>query len=259
MKKIITIASLLAVSLAANAQEVIVATPVPVTRAYKPVAGDVLAEIGFLAGGIGTNPTSLSGSPFSTDVVFVPQLKFRYFLQDQIALRVGFNYTQNSNTDRFYGADPGSEKGFARDASSLFGLNAGIEKHFSGTGRLSTYVGADIAFQKVSASTKWENTADGSTFSDGDTRKTRGYNDAGVNGSTGFGLRAVAGADYYFVEKVYLGAEFGWGFIASKESKTKTEETVGGVTTDPVETESTGGSFNLAPSLTAGLRLGFIF
>jgi opacity protein-like surface antigen len=255
MKKIIIAVSMLAATFVANAQE----PTLQPTRLYKPVAGNVLAEIGFLVGGVAANPTSLQSSPFSSGTTIIPQLKFRYFLQDQIALRVGFNFTQNSNTTKIYEAG-GSGTGFARDGYSLFGLNAGLEKHFTGTGRLSTYVGADVLFQKVSAASKWDNTADGTTFSDGDTRKTRGFNTAtpAVNSSFGFGLRAVAGADYYFVEKVYLGAEFGWGFIASKDGKTKDEKTVGGVTTT-VETKSTGGSFNLAPMITGGLRLGFIF
>jgi len=251
MKKIIIAASMLAATFAANAQDPSLAP----TRLYKPVAGNVLAEIGFLAVGVADDPTSLSESPYA----LTPQLKFRYFLQDQIALRVGFNFSQRASVNRIYEANPGSGEGFAKDASSTFMLNAGLEKHFTGTGRLSTYAGADLSFRKVSASTKWENTADGINFSNGDTRQTRGFNDGGVNGSFGFGLRAVAGADYYFVEKVYLGAEFGWGFIASRDSKTKEEETVGGVTSDPVENDSPGGSFELAPSLTAGLRLGFIF
>lgn len=258
MKKIITIASLLAFTLAANAQQettVTTTTTVPVTRAYKPVAGDVLAEIGFITGGIAVNPTELSENSFGS-----PQLKFRYFLQDQIALRVGFNYTQSTETTKIYEANPGSGDGFAKDKSSLFALNLGIEKHLTGTGRLSTYVGGDLSFQAIGASSKWENTADGTNYADGAAYKAKGVNGAGDRGSFGFGLRAVTGADYYFVEKVYLGAELGWGFIATKEGKSKEEFTpAGGGATTTVDEKSGGGEFNLAPSLTAGLRLGFIF
>lgn len=260
MKKIITIASLLALSLAANAQQettvtTVTTTPVPVTRAYKPVAGNVLAEIGFFTGpnGIFGDVTSLSSSSFGT-----PQLKFRYFLANDLALRAGVNISQNTQTTRIYEGGAGSGEGYAKDRTSVVGINVGIEKHFSGTGRLSTYAGGDISFQKVGASTKWDNTANGTTYTDGASRKTTGFNANGDNGSFGFGLRGIAGADYYFVEKVYLGAELGWGFIASKESKTKDEVTLGG-NTNTTETSSTGGEFNLAPSLSAGLRLGFIF
>ena len=251
MKKIIIAASMLAATFAANAQDPSLAP----TRLYKPVAGNVTAEIGFLTGGVSANPTRLQDGPFGE---LTPQLKFRYFLQDQIALRVGFGYTKTATTNKYYEAAPGSGEGFERDALSRFGLNLGLEKHFTGTGRLSTYAGADILFQKVGASTKWEN-SDGNGFVDGQTRQTKGFSVNGGEASVGFGLRAVAGADYYFVEKVYLGAEMGWGFIASKNGKTKDESTIGGVTADPIETESTGGSFVLTPSLNLGLRLGFIF
>jgi len=248
MKKIIIAVSMLAATFVANAQEPSLA---PTGKMYKPVAGNVLAELGlFGATGFVNLPTSTFGTP---------QLKFRYFLQDQIAIRVGFNYTQNASTTRVYEANSGSGKGYARDMSSIFGLNVGLEKHFSGTGRLSTYAGGDLSFQTVSAATRWENTANGTAFSNGDTRKTRGFNDAGVNGSIGFGLRAIAGADYYFVEKVYLGAEFGWGFTASKDVKTKEDVTVGGVTNPTIENKSVSGTFTLAPVLTAGVRIGFIF
>jgi hypothetical protein len=251
MKKIIIAVSMLASCLVANAQEP-TATPAPASKLYKPVQGNLLAEIGFLVGGIAANPTSLNQSTFGTE-----QLKFRYFLQDQMAVRVGFAYSQATNTDKYYEATPGSGSGFARDGYSVFGLNVGLEKHFTGTGRLSTYAGGDLSFQKTSASTKWDN-SDGAAYVNGQTRKTKGFNTVGDNSSFGFGLRGIVGADYYFVEKVYLGTEFGWGFIASKEGKTKDESTVGGVSTT-TETKSTGSNFNLAPSLTLGLRLGFIF
>lgn len=262
MKKIIIAASMLFAAMAANAQEPMTTTTtttsvVPGARMYKPVAGDVLAELGFLVGGIGANPTSLSPSPFSSPTNVIPQLKFRYFLQDQLALRVGFNFTQQGNTTKYYEVTPGSGVGSVKTANSVFALNLGAEKHFTGTGRLSTYVGGDISFQKIGVSEKWEN-SDGTGFVNGASRTYKGTNAAGDNGSTGFGLRAVAGADYYFVDKVYLGAEFGWGFIASKNGKAKIEDTAGGVTTT-TETKTSGGAFNLAPSLTAGLRLGFRF
>jgi hypothetical protein len=257
MKKIIIAVSMLVATMAANAQEPMTTTTTtttPTGKQYKPVSGDLLAEIGLFAGagGITGGVTSLSQSAFGT-----PQLKFRYFLQDQIAIRLGFNYTQNSNTNKIN--DP-LGTGSVKQMNSLFGLNLGLEKHFTGTGRLSTYAGGDLLFQAVGVSEKWDNTANGTTFTNGASSTYKGRNAAGtVNGSVGFGVRAVAGADYYFVDKVYLGAEFGWGFIASKNSKTTSDITPVGGPTVSTTNSSTGGSFNLAPSLTAGLRLGFRF
>jgi len=249
MKKIIIAASMLAATFVANAQE----PSLKPTKLYKPVAGNVLAEFGLFTGGlVGADVTSLSSSPYGS-----PQLKFRYFIQDQIALRAGFNYTQKTNSTKIN--DPAGI-GSVKEMSSLFGLNIGIEKHFTGTSRLSTYVGADVSFQKVGVSSTWDNTANGTTFTNGASRKTVGANATKTaNGSFGFGLRAVTGADYYFVEKVYLGAELGWGFIASKNDKINDEVTPAGGQTVKTTTNSTGGSFNILPSLTAGLRIGYIF
>jgi len=256
MKKIILAASMLAFYMGANAQDMGVTTTTTTTttdrivlgKDYKPVQGDVLAEIGLFGGDIVNLPASTFGTP---------QLKFRYFLQDKLALRVGFNLTQQSSTTKFYEPAPGSGDGYARTMNSLFGINAGVEKHFAGTGRLSTYVGADASVQFTGAASKWENTTDGVTYTADASRKVTGTN-ANGNRSFGTGLRVITGADYYFVEKVYLGAEFGWGFMAVVDGKTKTETTVGGVTTT-VETKSTGSEFNLMPSLTAGVRIGYRF
>lgn len=236
MKKLIVAASMLAACFGAYAQD------------YKPVAGDVTAELGLFSGDF----VNLPNSGFGT-----PQLKFRYFLQDQMALRVGLNITKTTDTERIYEGAPGTGEGFARTSNSLVGLNLGVEKHFAGTERLSTYAGADLMVQFTGASEKWENTADGTNFADGENTTIKGTNADG-NSSFGIGARIIAGADYYFVEKVYLGGEFGWGFTAVKNGKVKSEVTSGGTTVSN-ETKSTGGSFELAPNLTAGVRIGFRF
>jgi len=259
MKKIFIAVSMLVATMTANAQEPMTTTTTttaPTGKQYKPVSGDLLAEIGLFAGagGITGGVTSLSQSPFNAQT---PMLKFRYFLQDQIAVRLGFNYTQNSNTTKIN--DP-LGTGSVKQMNSVFGLNVGLEKHFTGTGRLSTYAGGDLLFQTVGVSEKRDNTTNGTTFTNGASSTYKGTNAAGTaNGSMGFGVRAVVGADYYFVDKVYLGAEFGWGFIASKNSKTTSDITPAGGPTVSTTNSSTGGSFNLAPTLTAGLRLGFRF
>jgi hypothetical protein len=241
MKKLVLAASMLAVSFGVFAQD------------YKPVAGDVTAELS-LTGGIAITEPDLNQSGFPA----TPNLRFRYFLQDQMALRVGFNFSSYGDRTNIYEATPGTGEGFAKYKSSIFNLNLGLEKHLVGTDRLSTYVGADLLLRKTGASDVWDNTNNGITFSNGDSRKRTGVNTNGDVASFGFGLRGVVGGEYYFIEKVYLGAEFGWGFTAIKEGKVKDEITSGGTTTT-VETNSQGSQFELAPNLTAGVRLGFRF
>ncbi|MCU0416505.1 MAG: hypothetical protein MUE33_04890 [Cytophagaceae bacterium] len=239
MKKLVVAASMLAASFGAFAQD------------YKPVAGNVTAELG-LVGAIGNTSLTLPNSGFAG----TPNLRFRYFLQDKMAVRLGFNYSKFTETNKFYGASS-SDEGTQKINSSVFGLNLGIEKHLAGTNRLSTYAGADLLLRFAGASEKWEK-YDGTGFNNDYERTLKGANSNGDNGSFGFGLRAVAGAEYYFVEKVYLGGEFGWGFTAIKNGKTSDEVTTAGTTTT-TETESNGGTFNLNPALSAGIRLGFRF
>ena len=245
MKKLTVVAALLAASFGAYAQD------------YKPVAGNAVVELG-LVGGLGTTTTVLSPSAFGT-----PQVKVRYFLADQLAARVGFNWSQSTTTNKFYGGPNGDDLGTQKIKGSIFMLNLGIEKHFAGTERLSTYVGADLLFRMTGVSEKNENYSSGpipaAGYAANHSETFKGTNSAGTaNSTTGFGLRAVTGADYYFIEKVYLGAEIGWGFIATSDKKASAEITDSGTTTT-TNFKSGGGSFDLAPAVSGTIRLGFRF
>ena len=81
------------------------------------------------------------------------------------------------------------------DAVWNLGLGYGIENHFSGSERLSTFwgYGANVGIGSGEASTD----ADGNA----------------VDAETSFGLGAgvFLGADYYIMPKVYVGVEMGWG------------------------------------------------
>ncbi|HEX8548061.1 MAG TPA: hypothetical protein VF691_13960, partial [Cytophagaceae bacterium] len=81
------------------------------------------------------------------------------------------------------------------------------------------------------------------------------------NAGFGFGLRVVGGADYYIAKKLYLGGEFGWGFLAFKAREIETTSTTvaGGTTTTTASKSEGNTSFTLAPSVVAGLKVGFVF
>lgn len=232
MKKILLSASLLAMSLLAQAQD-----------DYKPVQGDVTAE--FTYGGL-FNPSQLGLNGGG--------LRFRYFLADQLAARVGFNASSNSVTNNFLYTENNMQVigGTEKITTSAFDLNLGVEKHFTGTERLSTYAGADLRVNLGGYKEVGENT-DGNNYDKGTFYSSR-------TGSTGIGLRLVAGADYYFVKKVYLGGEFGWGFLANSTGKTKTSVETGGSSVEIVTPASNNAkSFEVSPSVVGSVRLGFRF
>ncbi len=234
MKKTLLVFGLAIAGLAANAQS-----------EFKPKKGDVTTEFG-LSGGVLNSSFNLNETG--------SLLRFRYFTQEKLAIRLGFNLSTDSETANAYGID-NSYSGNVKRKETSFLLNLGIEKHFTGTERLSTYVGGDILFgygnQKASYLNSNNNLAN----------PTYVANVSGeVNGPStlGIGLRAVAGADYYFTKRVYLGVEGGFGFLYQSEGKTTiTNNTASTSTTSTFN--SAGNSLSVEPSVITGVRIGFIF
>jgi|SRR6478609_5738435 len=239
MKKLLISASLVLATLAASAQD------------YKPLKGAATAEFG-VTGGISNTALTLNNGG--------GQLRFRYFLADQLAARVGFNITSSSTKSMVYEAGNTGNEGSRVSKTSGITFNLGVEKHFTGSDRLSTYLGADLLIVKNGASGKDEN-YNGGVYSKDYNVTYKGRNPAGTaTSSFGWGLRLVGGADYYFIENVYLGGEFGWGFTSTKNGKTSVATTPGtGAPTTTVENKSTGSAFTLTPQIITGIRLGFKF
>ncbi len=232
MKKLLLVAGLAFASLAANAQS-----------EFKPVKGDVSTEFG-LTGGVLNSDFKLSEGSL---------LKARYFFQEKLALRAGFNLSVDNETANAYGAN--SEQGNVKRNQTDFLFSLGIEKHFTGTERLSPYVGLDILYGISSEKDSYSNSnnnINAPVYVANVSGERKGP------GNTGFGLRAITGADYYFTKKVFLGVEGGFGFISQKEGKTTVTNTVGGNTTTTT-TESAGSGLTVAPSVITGVRIGFIF
>ncbi|WP_207434117.1 outer membrane beta-barrel protein [Sabulibacter ruber] len=192
----------------------------------KPAAGEVTGEVQLNL--TGTNTVGLG----------LNQLRGRYFLAPNTAIRASFILDVQNDTE---------DDDFSR-TSTLFVLAPGIEKHFAGTERLSPYVGAELSFTKFSANEEGDNyEIDGAWSNGGNNITNRNY--------FGFGLGAVAGADYYFARHVYLGVEFGFGLQYRKEGDVEINPESGPNTTIDGE----GGSLRLRPTVNSGLRLGFVF
>jgi hypothetical protein len=197
-------------------------------------------------------------------------LRFRYFLADDLALRVGLNISSRRRTDKFISDNsvtpaptPPVTEGERTFKRSLVLLNLGAEKHFAGTDRLDTYVGADLMFAIAGAGEKGENISQGANSpTAGASYEIKGATSGGYSqAGFGFGLRLVGGADYYIAKKLYLGGEFGWGFMSfkGKESETTTTSTAGGTSTTTVSNNEGPTKFEIMPSLVAGIKVGFVF
>lgn len=254
MKKIFIAASLVFASLISNAQD-------EGDDAFKASSGDVTGEFsltgGILNSALGLNNASNLGSG--------GQLKIRYFLSDELAIRIGFNISRYSEKDLV--PEVGTTNvGEVVGKFSQTVLNLGIEKHFNGTKRLSPYVGADILVSNASTREEGENVDLSGDFASGTsyTLRNSGFSffntQFGTSDPTpgfGVGLRLVAGADFYFVKNVYLGGEFGWGFLYTNEKDGEVEFTTAGATT--TTSVESGRTIQFAPSVITGVRLGFVF
>ena len=197
---------------------------------FKPEAGDVTVDLG-VSGGLGNTSINLAdgGAAF----------KVRYFTSDNFAYRITMVLANNSDTDNSVTNIVSKDNNFA------LGLGFGAEKHFTGTDRLSPYIGGDILVGYASSNSK-----DTFTPTSGTTVVTevKGPN------SFGAGVRGVFGADYYFAKRVFLGVEAGLALMYSSEGDTTSK-----VTGSPDVTVKGGNNFNISPSVVTGIRIGYAF
>lgn len=213
------------------------ATVGTIAFAQKPTTGNITVEMG-LSSILGT-PVS----PANPAGVGVGTLRGRYFLSDNMAVRGSFGVGMGSTT-----TTAGTEETVAK--STGFTLGAGIEKHLSGTSKLSPYLGAEVAFGIASGSTEVTNFGGVA----GDKQSITG------GGTSNLRLNAMLGADYWIVERVYVGAEFGMTlFGTSTVADTETETTVGGATAKVTTTGNSSSNFGIAPAALGMVRIGLMF
>ena len=196
---------------------------------------------------------SLEGMINYSDMGFewnAPNLRMRYFVNDNIAARVTLGMSSSSETMNVYEAG-GSGTGTIDMGSMSWSLGLGAEYHLSGTDRLSPYFSAGLVFGGASMTEDWSN-SDGVDYMADMTASVES------SGST-FGLGLGAGVDYYIFDNIYIGMEMGLSWDSYTDGGGSTSITAGGTTTD-ITTESSG-SVN-ALSLgggNMGFRIGWRF
>ncbi|MCD4736415.1 MAG: outer membrane beta-barrel protein [Bacteroidales bacterium] len=225
MKKIFTVLLIVVFAASfANAQD------------YKPAAGKVTVELNF---------TPLSATP-----VGINYLKGRYFISEDLAFRLGVDIRMHNDKSEPDNAVDPDVKDEQKMSFTQFGLFPGIEKHFGGTDRVSPYIGAEVGFTTKGAKSEYtDNKANTTAEVEG------AWDVAGTNrGFTTFGLNVLAGVDFYFVKKFYMGAELGFGVQSTSLKEVKA--TAGGTTNTVANKEtSMDVGFNFNPAI----RLGFCF
>lgn len=224
MKKLMLIAVFAGVATFASAQ-------------FKPEAGQKTLEVNF---------TPLGGAPIS-----INGIKLRMFNDATTAYRLGVNLNYASSKTRTGATADGSKELYDNATVMGISLQPGIEKHMGGTTRLSPYMGAilDLGFQSSKDVTESEN---GTTANQVDELTVKG-----TNGFFRIGVNAVAGADYYMTNKVYIGVEVGYGLQMVNMATITTESSVSGAPT--VKDQKPGSTFNFGPNFNGAFRLGYAF
>jgi hypothetical protein len=207
----------------------------------------------------------LNINPFNAELRLnnlIDQLKLRFFTSDNFAIRLGFTVNtidKDITTTNPYGTNPYNI--VESKKSTLFGVNAGIEKHFSGTRRLSPYIGIEVVFANRSAS-HIINDGTTETTIEGAWRTESVVNNSFVYGYeqkayVQYGANIIAGFDFYVARHFFIGYEAAYKF-AYTDYKGVDITTVGTpFPQDNQDVEET--EFAVSPSLINGIRVGYVF
>ena len=213
--------------------------------AQKPTGGTVTAEVG------------LQGAINNIAITPIGGARMRYFLGDNLAARLGLNLTSRSLTDRVF-ENPDGTGGVGEEKNNIFvfGFLPGVEYHFAGGEKLSTFAGAQIILDIVSAKTTRTNYGAGGVYVPNFSQTVDGQSTFG-SGRTAFGLGFYSGFDWYFIEKVYLGIEWGLNFVRISDRDVTITTSAGGNTTVQKVAGSRDGGLSV---FSVGvLRLGYQF
>lgn len=226
--------------------------------AQKPTDGAPMSLEGTVSGlaafGFGNsspanlNPVSGPGVPS----IVAPGLRFRYFVNENIAVRLSLGFSSSKTTENFYETeiDNSGNSGTYVTRMGTTTVGIGAEYHFAGTEKLSPYAGLDINFGMGKYTTEGDQT-------DGNTWMATDYSEASEQKTAGFGVGIIAGTDYYFVENFYLGVELGLGFNSYTFKEGSASTTVGGVTVEATGNEAKQSGFS--NNVMGMFRLGWRF
>ena len=202
--------------------------------AQKPAEGDM----GFSFG--------LQGLDFigaTTNFGEMSTLLYRYYLQDDLALRTRLNLTLDQSKEEFSDTSGFSTEDIVK--SNNVELNIGLQKNWGlAMERIEPYATAEVVlgFGKTGIS---ESTT---VFDEDNSVKI----EVDPGSTFSFGIVSHAGFNYFFTDYLALGAEFGYGFVLSSTGEGTTTTTTEFDGDEIVNTEETG----TASSWTLGGRGG---
>ena len=199
-------------------------------------------EMGFTFGVNG-----LSSIGVTADLNLTQTLLFRYYLSDNMAARVGLNFSNANSTT--YDLTQGFKTTTNLKSSGL-GLNLGVQHNFMGTDRLEPYMAVDLGIGTGGSSS---NVLSEEADSVGNPITPANSSETDVqDGSTfSFGITPSMGFNYFLNKWFSVGAEFGWGIWSSSTGDGTTTVTTilnGGTPTINTSTSLGGKSMGIGTS-----------
>lgn len=196
-------------------------------------------------------------TPFGGTPISINNIRFRMFNSESSAIRLGIGVSSNTQKMATGTTTDGKTYMFDTEKTFNFNISPGYEMHFAGTDRLSPYMGAELALemQKTTIESEYENPG---TANSVETTTITGS--ATTNNDLAyfaFGINLIAGFDYYFADKLYVGSEIGFGFAILNLSDIEVDDTISGFTAPDAQEQ--GSVTNVSPNFNGAIRLGFCF
>ena len=182
-----------------------------------------------------------------------PNLRARYFVNDNIAARVQLGLSSTSDKAFAYENPDGTgSKGTILDKTSGWRMELGAEYHLAGTEKMSPYFMGGLLFGGSTATLKGTDVDLFDNYKSGDK-----YSDITKSSNIGFSLGA--GMDYYVADNLYLGLELGWCWANLMDKGTKSSTTTSGTTTE-TETPPAGSASGMGTgAMNTAFRIGWRF
>ncbi|MDB4606435.1 outer membrane beta-barrel protein [Crocinitomicaceae bacterium] len=204
---------------------------------------------------------SLEGMINYSDAGFewnAPNLRMRYFINDNIAARVTIGLSMDNTSGNYYEGDPGTGVGTIDESSTTWSIGLGGEYHLSGTDKLSPYFSAGVMFGGMSNSIVGTDVdeifdpLDDALYESGSSHESSGS-------ASMFGLGLGAGMDYYVFDNVYLGVELGFSWMSMTDKGGSISSTTAAGTTD-ITVDSAGSMSDVSlGGGNMGFRIGWRF
>lgn len=140
---------------------------------------------------------------------YVPNLKFRYFINTNSALRTTINYNSTTSKKEINEVD-GEGVGSVEKSNSLFDFSLGYERHFK-DGNVSPYLGGELKLSTGNIN-EFGSRTDSVVF-------IPNFNYTSKVPVFGFGIHLFTGVDIALSTNLYLGTELGLSYQSLQQRR----------------------------------------